>query len=82
MTQWRYAWIHGKSLLFLHFNLFSYICKKIVRYINLLIYLYIVYLVGPGCSSIAFGAVQEFSPFLVDDHQRLKFNKSSWNQGV
>jgi len=39
-------------------------------------------LVGPGCSSIAFGAAQDLGPFLVDDHQRLKFNKFSWNQGV
>ncbi|WVZ03919.1 hypothetical protein V8G54_024725 [Vigna mungo] len=35
---------------------------------------------GPGCSSVAFGAAQEIGPFLVDQDQRIKFNKFSWNR--
>ncbi|XP_027909699.1 serine carboxypeptidase-like 35 [Vigna unguiculata] len=35
---------------------------------------------GPGCSSIAFGAAQEIGPFLVDGHERLTFNRYSWNR--
>ncbi|KAH1141266.1 hypothetical protein GYH30_032497 [Glycine max] len=35
---------------------------------------------GPGCSSIAFGAAREIGPFLVQDKERVKLNKFSWNR--
>ncbi|KAI3456291.1 hypothetical protein Pfo_012954 [Paulownia fortunei] len=35
---------------------------------------------GPGCSSVGYGATQEIGPFLVDtDGRGLKFNSFSWN---
>ncbi|TKY67751.1 Serine carboxypeptidase 35 [Spatholobus suberectus] len=35
---------------------------------------------GPGCSSVAYGAARELGPFLVEDKERLKLNKFSWNK--
>lgn len=38
---------------------------------------------GPGCSSVGYGATQEIGPFLVDtDGHGLKFNSYSWNTGL
>jgi len=40
-------------------------------------------LIGPGCSSVGYGATQEIGPFLVDtDGKGLKFNNFSWNKGI
>lgn len=37
---------------------------------------------GPGCSSVAYGAVQELGPFLVRSNQsQLLLNNFSWNKG-
>lgn len=42
-----------------------------------------VFVIGPGCSSVGYGATQEIGPFLVDsDGQGLKFNNFSWNRGI
>ncbi|TXG47336.1 hypothetical protein EZV62_026630 [Acer yangbiense] len=41
----------------------------------------ILYVSGPGCSSVGYGATQEIGPFLVDtDGRGLKFNSFSWNK--
>jgi len=41
-----------------------------------------IFVTGPGCSSVGYGATQEIGPFLVDtDGKRLKFNNFSWNRG-
>lgn len=38
---------------------------------------------GPGCSSVGYGATQEIGPFLVDkDGLGLKLNPYSWNRGI
>ena len=43
--------------------------------------LYTVY-IGPGCSSVGYGATQEIGPFLVDANENgLKFNPYAWNKG-
>ncbi|XVF44554.1 hypothetical protein PTKIN_Ptkin02bG0133900 [Pterospermum kingtungense] len=37
--------------------------------------------VGPGCSSVAYGAAQELGPFLIRSNgTQLTFNKFSWNK--
>ena len=44
-------------------------------------HLCIVY-IGPGCSSVGYGATQEIGPFLVDANENgLKFNPYAWNKG-
>ncbi|XP_071925995.1 serine carboxypeptidase-like 35 isoform X2 [Coffea arabica] len=35
---------------------------------------------GPGCSSVAYGAMQELGPFLVRNNGQLIYNKYSWNK--
>lgn len=41
-----------------------------------------LYVSGPGCSSVGYGATQEIGPFIVDtDGHGLKYNPSSWNTG-
>ncbi|URD81794.1 hypothetical protein MUK42_18818 [Musa troglodytarum] len=38
---------------------------------------------GPGCSSVAGGAISEIGPFLVtDEGSGLRFNPYAWNKGV
>jgi hypothetical protein len=38
---------------------------------------------GPGCSSIVYGAVVEIGPLLVNKNgEGLLFNPNSWNQGI
>jgi hypothetical protein len=38
---------------------------------------------GPGCSSIGYGAVVEIGPLLVNKNgEGLLFNPNSWNQGL
>ncbi|XP_042501941.1 serine carboxypeptidase-like 35 [Macadamia integrifolia] len=38
---------------------------------------------GPGCSSVAYGAVQELGPFLIRNNQSdLILNKFSWNKAA
>lgn len=38
--------------------------------------------VGPGCSSLAYGAFQELGPFRVNsDGKTLHKNKFAWNHG-
>ena len=42
-----------------------------------------LYVSGPGCSSVGYGATQEIGPFIVDtDGHGLKFNPYSWNRGM
>ena len=42
-----------------------------------------LYVSGPGCSSVGYGATQEIGPFIVDtDGHGLKFNPYSWNRGI
>lgn len=42
-----------------------------------------IYVSGPGCSSVGYGATQELGPFIVDGHAReLTFNPYSWNRGL
>jgi len=39
--------------------------------------------IGPGCSSVGYGATQEIGPFLVDNKgNSLKFNPYAWNKGI
>ena len=39
--------------------------------------------IGPGCSSLAYGAMQELGPFRVhSDGKTLYKNKFSWNYGI
>lgn len=39
--------------------------------------------IGPGCSSVGYGATQEIGPFLVDNEGNdLKFNPYAWNKGI
>jgi serine carboxypeptidase-like clade 2 len=41
-----------------------------------------IYFVGPGCSSIGYGAASELGPLRVDTKgEALEFNKYAWNQG-
>jgi serine carboxypeptidase-like clade 2 len=41
-----------------------------------------IYFVGPGCSSIGYGAASELGPLRVDKKgEALEFNKYAWNQG-
>lgn len=43
----------------------------------------IVCVLGPGCSSVGYGATQEIGPFLVDsDGSGLTANPYSWNRGL
>jgi len=38
---------------------------------------------GPGCSSLAYGAMQELGPFRVNsDGKTLHTNVFSWNRGI
>ena len=38
---------------------------------------------GPGCSSLAYGAMQELGPFRVhSDGKTLYRNRYSWNNGI
>jgi carboxypeptidase C (cathepsin A) len=40
------------------------------------------YGVGPGCSSLGYGAMQELGPFRVNrDNKTLCRNKYAWNNG-
>lgn len=43
----------------------------------------IIYYIGPGCSSIGFGASEEIGPFFPQqDQPNLKLNPYSWNNGT
>lgn len=42
-----------------------------------------LYVSGPGCSSVGYGATQEIGPFIVGtDGHGLRFNNYSWNKGM
>jgi serine carboxypeptidase-like clade 2 len=44
---------------------------------------YFVFELGPGCSSIGYGAAVEIGPLLVNKNgEGLLFNPNSWNQGI
>lgn len=54
-------------------------------YINIaLIFLFAFYIfVGPGCSSIGYGAAVELGPFKIKTNGTgLEFNKYAWNTGL
>lgn len=58
-------------------NFVNYIICRFIDYNQL----YIVY-IGPGCSSVGYGATQEIGPFLVDTKENgLTFNPYAWNKG-
>jgi hypothetical protein len=40
--------------------------------------------IGPGCSSIGFGAAEELGPFFPQNSSqpKLKLNPYSWNKGM
>lgn len=39
--------------------------------------------IGPGCSSVGYGATQEIGPFLVDNKgNSLTLNPYAWNHGI
>ena len=41
------------------------------------------FIVGPGCSFLAYGAMQELGPFRVySDGKKLYKNRYSWNYGI
>lgn len=42
-----------------------------------------LYVSGPGCSSVGYGATQEIGPFIVDtDGHGIRLNNYSWNKGI
>lgn len=42
-----------------------------------------MYVLGPGCSSVGYGATQEIGPFFLDNDGRgLKLNSYAWNKGL
>lgn len=55
-----------------------------LQFIRLTTNNYLVYLVaGPGCSSLAYGAMQELGPFRVhSDGKTLYKNPFAWNHGM
>lgn len=39
--------------------------------------------IGPGCSSVGYGATQEIGPFLVANKgNSFQFNPFAWNHGI
>lgn len=46
-------------------------------------FFFIPYVLGPGCSSIGYGAAVELGPFKVNRNGTgLDFNKYAWNTGL
>lgn len=43
---------------------------------------FILFVAGPGCSSVGYGATQEIGPFMVTDSNGIQFNSFSWNTGT
>ena len=51
--------------------------------VTMCLYIFVKKFIGPGCSSVGYGATQDLDPFLADtDGRGLKFNNFSWNKGM
>jgi len=74
-----YLFIFGKTIMAkVVVRIFLLFSCLIGEYIQTLGYIH----VGPGCSSVGYGATQEIGPFLADTNEKgLIFNPYAWNKG-
>lgn len=58
-------------------------CWGFFIYFSSFFFFFVPYVLGPGCSSIGYGAATELGPFKVNRNGTgLDFNKYAWNTGL